>query len=66
MIVMLTLGFSASSSIVLAQSSPEPVKKSSSSICHAPGTTYYSQTKKFTPYKTIEECLKSGGRLPKK
>jgi uncharacterized protein YpmB len=66
MIVMLMLGVSTSSSIVLAQSSSEPVKKSSSGICHAPGTTYYNQTKKFTPYKTLDECLKSGGRLPKK
>lgn len=44
----------------------EPVKKSNSGICHKPGSTYYQQTKNFTPYKTLEECLKSGGRLPKK
>ena len=66
MIVVLTLGFSTSSTIVLAQSSSAPVKKSSSGICHAPGTTYYNQTKHFTSYKTLDECLKSGGRLPKK
>lgn len=44
----------------------EPVKKSSTSICHAPGTKYYEQTKKFTPFKTLDDCLKSGGRLPKR
>jgi hypothetical protein len=44
----------------------EPVKKSNSGICHKPGSTYYQQTKNFTPYKTLDECLKSGGRLPKK
>ena len=44
----------------------EPVKKSNSGICHKPGSTYYHQTKNFTPYKTLDECLKSGGRLPKK
>lgn len=43
----------------------EPVKKSKSSICHAPGTEYYSRTKNFTPYDTIDQCLASGGRLPK-
>jgi hypothetical protein len=49
---------------VFAQSLP--VKMSSSGICHAPGTTYYEQTKKFTTFKTLDDCLKAGGRLPKK
>jgi len=48
---------------VLAQE--KPVKMSNSGICHAPNTTYYEQTKKFTPYKTLDECLKAGGRMPK-
>jgi hypothetical protein len=43
-----------------------PVKMSNSGICHAPNSTYYSQTKNFTPYKTLDECLKAGGRMPKK
>ena len=47
-------------------SQSEPVKKSKSGICHTPGSSYYNQTKNFTPYKTLDECLKSGGRLPKK
>lgn len=42
------------------------VKKSGTGICHAPGTTYYNQTKVFTPYNTLQECLNSGGRLPKR
>lgn len=41
------------------------VKKSVSKICHAKGTRYYSQTKRFTAYKTLKDCIKSGGRLPK-
>jgi hypothetical protein len=41
------------------------VKKSVNSICHAKGTRYYAQTKKFISYKTLKDCLKSGGRLPK-
>ena len=44
----------------------KPVKMSNSGICHAPNTTYYEQTKKFTPYKTLDECLKADGRMPKK
>ena len=42
------------------------IKKSKTSICHAPGTTYYKQTKYYKAYKTLRECLESGGRLPKK
>ena len=42
------------------------VKKSKTSICHAPGSSYYERTKSFTPFKTLDECLKSGGRLPKR
>jgi hypothetical protein len=44
----------------------KPVKMSNSGICHAPNTTYYEQTKNFTPYKNLDECLKAGGRMPKK
>jgi hypothetical protein len=51
-------------SAVFAQS--EPVKMSKSGICHAPGSTYYSQTKNFTPYKTLDDCIRAGGRMPKK
>jgi len=50
---------------VFAQSDP-PVKMSSTGICHAQGSTYYNQTNKFTAYKTVDECLKAGGRMPKK
>lgn len=44
----------------------KPVKMSNSGICHVPNTTYYEQTKNFKPYKTLDECLKAGGRMPKK
>jgi hypothetical protein len=43
-----------------------PVKMSNSSICHTPGSTYYEQTKKFISFKTLQECLKAGGRMPKR
>lgn len=51
---------------VFAQSDP-PVKMSSSGICHQKGkSSYYAQTKKFTAYNTLDECLKAGGRMPAK
>ncbi len=46
--------------------SAEPVKMSKSGICHAPGSTYYKQTKSYTPYPTLKDCLSAGGRMPKK
>lgn len=54
------------SSVSGAYSREAVVKKSRSNICHAPGTTYYKKTKYYKSYKTLQECLKSGGRLPKK
>ncbi|MBU3617333.1 hypothetical protein [Polynucleobacter sp. JS-Polo-80-F4] len=43
-----------------------PVKMSKTGICHAPNTTYYNQTKHFTQYPTLKDCLNAGGRMPKK
>jgi hypothetical protein len=51
---------------VTAFAASEPVKMSKSGICHAPNTTYYNQTKNFTPYPTLKDCLNAGGRMPKK
>jgi hypothetical protein len=47
-------------------SSDPAVKKSNTSICHKKGTNFYNNTKNFTAYDSIEKCLNSGGRLPKK
>lgn len=41
------------------------VKKSNTGKCHAKGTTYYIQTKNYTAYDSIQECLDSGGTLPR-
>lgn len=55
-----------SSAFVLAHSDP-PVKMSSSGICHQKGkSSYYAQTKRFTAYSSLDECLKAGGRMPAK
>ena len=46
---------------------PTPlVKKSKSGICHVSGSTYYARTKNFTAYRSLKNCLNSGGRLPKR
>jgi hypothetical protein len=41
------------------------VKKSKTSICHDKTSASYKQTTNFTAYKTMDECVKSGGRPPK-
>jgi hypothetical protein len=48
-----------------AAAEPE-VKKSKSGICHDKTSKGYKQTKNFTEFKTMDECIKSGGRAPKK
>jgi len=48
-----------------ATPAPGIVKKSSSGICHAPSSRWYAQTLHYTEYRTLQECLDSGGRLPK-
>lgn len=42
------------------------VKKSDSGICHDKTSPSYANTKKFTPYNSMDECIKSGGKPPKK
>ncbi len=43
-----------------------PVKKSRTGICHKEGSRYYDQTKYYKEYMTIQDCIKSGGRLPRR
>ncbi|MGQ7299758.1 HNH endonuclease family protein [Marinobacter nauticus] len=40
------------------------MKRSSSGICHPPGSPYYERTKSFTAFESIDLCITSGGRLP--
>lgn len=51
-------------SVALAQSGPA-VKMSKTGICHPKGGTHYSKTKNFTPYKSMDACIKAGGRPSK-
>ena len=43
-----------------------PVKKSKTGICHEYGSKYYEQTKHFKVFQSLDECVESGGRLPKR
>ncbi len=38
------------------------VKKSDSGICHDKSSASYGNTKKFTGFASMDECVKSGGR----
>ena len=49
----------------LALAADPAVKKSDFGICHDAKSPSYERTKKFTEFKTVGECLKSGGKLPK-
>lgn len=48
--------------------SPTPsilIKMSRSGICHSPGSRWYSRTKNYTSYNSMDECIANGGRYPK-
>ena len=42
-----------------------PVKKSRNEICHDPSMSTYQSVKNFEAFETLDECIASGGRLPK-
>lgn len=42
-----------------------PVRKSRNDICHEPSMSTYGSVKRFEAYDSLEECLASGGRLPR-
>ena len=64
--ILLALILGTMSIVSMADNGNPPVKKSNTGICHPKGSTYYGQTKNFTPYQNMDECIKSGGRPPKK
>lgn len=42
------------------------IKKSKSGICHCPGGQYFARTSNYTAFDSIDACLASGGRHPKR
>jgi len=51
--------------VSLSSAADPAVKKSDSGICHEKGSASYGNTKKFTAFASLDECVKSGGKLPK-
>ena len=62
-IILLLFLFNAGCDII--QGDTTNVKKSLSNICHEKGSQYYKQTNKYDSFSSIEDCLNSGGRLPR-
>jgi hypothetical protein len=51
---------------VVVSSTDPVVKKSTTGLCHAKGTSYYDKTTNYTPYTSVADCINSGGKLPAK
>ena len=62
-IILLIFLFNTGCDII--QNDTPNVKKSTSNICHKKGSQYYKQTMKYERFVSIEDCLNSGGRLPR-
>lgn len=67
-IALFSVGFSSFANMpseAIAQSGPA-VKMSKTGICHPRGGSYYGRTQNYTPYPSMEACIKAGGRPPKR
>ena len=63
-VLVVTMTPSKIAIIVISYHQP-PVKKSNSNICHIMEALITAEQEIY-PFKTLEECIKSGGRLPKR
>jgi hypothetical protein len=63
LIIMLTV-ILFSQNLVFAQNA-EIKKSAKSGICYSADSKSYKKLKDFTPYKTLNECVAAGGKLPK-
>ena len=67
-IALLAIGFGGIANMpqmAIAQSGPA-VKMSKTGICHPRGGSYYNRTQNYTPYPSMDACIKAGGRPPKR
>ena len=65
LLIALSLGLNLAHATNKKDASTDPaVKKSDSGICHEKGSASYGNTKKFTAFASVDECVKSGGKLP--
>ncbi len=51
---------------IFGEADAQPIRKSNSGICHCPGGQYYERTSRRIVFDSIEACLASGGRHPKR
>ena len=63
LIIMLTVVL-FSQNLAFAQNA-EIKKSAKSGICYSADSKSYKKLKDFTPYKTLNECVAAGGKLPK-
>ena len=65
LLIALSLGLNLAHATDKKDASADPaVKKSDSGICHEKGSASYGNTKKFTAFASVDEGVKSGGKLP--
>ena len=64
--VALGLGLGMAQAADPKEAAEPAVKKSDSGICHDKTSPSFGNTKKFTAFKSVDECVKSGGTLPAK
>jgi hypothetical protein len=63
LIIMLTV-ILFTQNLAIAQNA-EIKKSAKSGICYSSDSKSYKKLKDFTPYKTLDECVAAGGKLPK-
>lgn len=66
LVTLSALALAASLLAPSAMAADPPVKKSKSNICHPKNGRYYHKTKNFTPFDSMDACIKSGGRAAKR
>src|SRR5215472_4665918 len=52
--------------LTLGAAAGPPVKKSEMGICYPVTSPDYQRTTRFVPYKSMAECIASGGHAPKR
>jgi hypothetical protein len=59
---LLSLSLSVAHAADKKEAADSVVKKSDSGICHDKSSNSFGNTKKFTAFASMDECVKSGGR----
>jgi hypothetical protein len=62
--LVIALGAFAAHALAADPPKDPVVKKSDAGICHDASSASFNNTKKFTPFNSLDECVKSGGKLP--